>query len=295
MIISRIQGGLGNQMFQYAAARALALRLGVETKLDLSWFASIAKNETPRRFMLSAFPNLSATEATEKEIEELKFTPQSLFSRFLRRPRRRAFSYNVEPYFDYWAGIEQLNASSYLAGYWQNELYFKHASEIIRQDFTFPSFPTEATAEAAKLICSVQPSVAVHIRRGDYASNHVTESYHGLCSAEYYNRALDELAMRLGAELNLFLFSDDPNWVRRKFDTRGFSSTILDFPEHTDVPWNDMHLMSLCSHHVIANSSFSWWGAWLATGNGFVYAPQRWFAAPAMEHNNPAAASWIQL
>ena len=282
-------GGLGNQMFQYAAGRALALRLGAELRLDLSWFASTAK----RLFMLNAFPNINVPVATEQEIESLAYAPCGLFCRLLRR-RQYAKNYVAEPHYAYWDGFRKIIAPAYLSGYWQNELYFKDVTDTIRWDFTFPSLPKD-TAEITDRIQVPNNVVAVHIRRGDYTSNSETNQIHGLCSPEYYCKALKTVADRVTCELELFLFTDDPVWVRENFDTQGMSATVMDFPDHITSPWHDLHLMLLCKHHIIANSSFSWWGAWLSEGNGMTIAPKQWFAEKSLTQNSPVPMSWITL
>ncbi|WP_084559486.1 alpha-1,2-fucosyltransferase [Nitratidesulfovibrio termitidis] len=295
VVVAAIRGGLGNQMFQYAAGRALASRLGVELKLDLSWFSSVPCGATPRRFMLDAFPNINIVEATGRECESLIYAPGSFFARLLRWPRRYAQSYYVEPHFGYWEGFEQIVSPAYLLGYWQNERYFSGFAEIIRHDFGFPPLPSGVVKEVAGHIRGSRHAVAVHIRRGDYVSNPSTFQWHGLCVLDYYYAALEVIAAQIGSAPELFLFSDDPGWVRENFDTRGMSSVVLDFQAHVDAPCYDMHLMSLCTHHVIANSSFSWWGAWLSGGNGVICAPNRWFADERRKYDNPSPYAWVRL
>ncbi len=294
MVIVSIQGGLGNQMFQYAAGRALALRLGVELKLDLSWYDSISENVTPRSFMLDAFLNIDVPRVTKKEVQHLSYTPYGFFDRLLQRPKRYACSYVAEPHFNYWKGFEKVISPAYLSGYWQNELYFVAFSETLKQDFTFPPLKDRKAEEMALHIRTSRHAVAVHVRRGDYASNASAFQCHGLCSQEYYNKALDAITAQLGTIPELFIFSDDPVWVREHFDTQNIPSTILDFPKHIVSPWHDMHLMTLCKHHIIANSSFSWWGAWLSN-KGIICAPKRWFISDDLKNQNPCPKNWLLL
>lgn len=296
MVISCMQGGLGNQMFQYATGRALALRLGVELKLDISWF-SRAEGCAPRQYLLNKTFSLVPVIATARECAQLIWRRESFFSRVLRRirhtPRLHAATCIREPHFSYWPDFSQLAAPAILLGYWQNEKYFENVEDTIRRDFTFPAI-MEQSRIMAERICATPNSVAVHIRRGDYVSNTATNQFHGVCSPAYYKAALDALATRVD-RFELFLFSDDPAWVRKQFDCKGIPATVIDFPEHVDAPWHDMHLMSLCHHHIIANSSFSWWGAWLANKGGNVYAPRRWFVAKNKLDDNPSCDRWILL
>jgi hypothetical protein len=296
MIVTRLTGGLGNQMFQYAAGRALALRLGVPLKLDISWFAEMS-TDTPREYMLHAFP-IAAAEARHEEIESVAYCKRPFLSKVLRRPKQRSAYYIREPSFSYWPGFTALAAPAYLAGYWQQEQYFSDIADVIRRDFAFPPFNSPEAAELAAEIASSPDAVCVHIRRGDYVTSPVTSQYHGVCAPAYYEKALQMLAAKLGSALRLFLFTDEPVWVREHFDTRGYPATVIDFPEHQDKPWHDMHLMSLGAHHVIANSSFSWWGAWLADGTdrgGITIAPERWFALEDKQHDTPVPSRWITI
>jgi len=296
MVITRLMGGLGNQMFQYAAGRALALRLNVPLKLDLSWFADMAGG-TPRAYMLHAFP-IAAAEAKPEEVESVAYCKQPFFVKLLRRPKQRSRHYTAEPSYNYWPGFTALAAPLYLEGYWQQAQYFADIADIIRRDFAFPSFGCpEAENQAAEIAASPK-AVCLHIRRGDYASNPATNQFHGLCSPAYYEKALQTLAAKLGSSPRLFIFTDDTAWVRENFDTQGYPATVVDFPEHHVKPWHDLHLMSLGAHHVIANSSFSWWGAWLAEGKdrgGLSIAPERWFAAEDKRNDTPVPKRWMTL
>jgi len=296
IVIARLMGGLGNQMFQYAAGRALALRLGLTLKLDLSWFADM-EGCTPREYMLHAFP-IAAEEAGPEEIDSIAHCKQHILAKLLRRPKRRGRHYITEPSYNYWPGFTYLAAPIYLDGYWQQEQYFADIADVIRRDFSFPSFDCQEATDLAEEIASSPKAVCVHIRRGDYAANPATNQFHGLCSPAYYEKALQTLAAKLGSALKLFLFTDDPAWVRRNFDTQGYPATVVDFLEHQAKPWHDMHLMSLGAHHVLANSSFSWWGAWLAEGKnkgGLTIAPERWFAVENRRNDTPVPARWITL
>lgn len=295
MIIVSICGGLGNQMFQYTAGRALALRLQTELKLDLSWFSSRSAEGTARSFMLSAFPNIGASEATRQEIDSLTYSERSFFDRMLRRTRQFSHSHIVEPHLNYWKGFEKIVAPAYLWGYWQNEHYFLDFSDIIKQDFTFPPFRNSKVEAMGHHIQRSSHAVAVHVRRGDYASDPSTNQYHGLCSPEYYRNSLKLVTAKTDLNCELFIFSDDPAWVREHFDSCGLPAHVLDFPEHVSSPWHDMHLMALCRHHIIANSSFSWWGAWLTMRDGVVCAPRQWFADKSKVAESPVPDRWIRV
>ena len=277
-------GGLGNQMFQYACGKAVAYRLGAQFLLDLSWF-----DNGNRTFMLDAFPNIHQSLKTQRRNSSQE---ASIFRKILRRLRIYTIHYIQEPDYSYWQGIENIQSSAHLSGYWQNEKYFADITSTIRQEFTFPDFfCSEAENIAQKIKMSSCP-VSIHVRRGDYVEDAKTNCFHGICTLEYYKKALQLIADKYNGDLQLYFFSDDPDWIKDNFDTQGHPFVIIDIPQHKNAPYHDMHLMSLCRHHIVANSSFSWWGAWLSCGNGIVVAPKRWFADEAMKHHNPSLPSW---
>jgi hypothetical protein len=275
-IISKIMGGLGNQMFQYACGKALANRLGATFYLDLRWF-----NKGNREFMLDKFPNIHYS----------SWEP-SVFEKIMQRIGGGAISYIQESDYSYWSGIEHIRSSAHLSGYWQNDKYFFNIADIIKKDFNFPEFSSSDAKNMVLKIKSSVNSVSIHVRRGDYVENEKTNRIHGTCSLDYYKRALQIIADKQKKPLELYIFSDDPQWISNNFNTYGYTSIIVDIPQHKISPFHDMHLMSLCRHHVLANSSFSWWGAWLSGNDGIIIAPMRWFAE---ENHNPSLESWIKV
>lgn len=287
-IITHLCGGLGNQMFQHAAGRALALRHGADLMWDTSWYNDMRK-ATPRQFMLSLFPQMSFSIAPTDEIKKLKHVPQSFCAKILGH----IHTHIVEPSLNYWQGMETLSPPAYIEGYWQNELYFQDASDTICADFSFPFFESASTFALAQSMQNTQNAAALHVRRGDYASTPTTNAVHGLCPPEYYAAALAYIKTHV-PDAHIFIFSDDPEWVCAHFNTHGLPFTVVDAHDEHDAH-HDMHLMTLCKHHVIANSSFSWWGAWLAAQKGITIAPRRWYADPAMAQRNPCPERWLRL
>lgn len=181
----------------------------------------------------------------------------------------------VEPHFHYWSGIREVSHNAYLAGHWQSEKYFSDASETIRSDFTFRHPLTKQNAELAGRIGQTM-AVSLHVRRGDYVSDTKANAAHGLCSLEYYRAAVLLMAEHVECP-EFFVFSDDIAWVKANLKI-DFPSRYLDHNQGAES-YNDMRLMSLCRHHIIANSSFSWWGAWLNPNpDKLVIAPKKWFA-----------------
>lgn len=276
MIISSVIGGLGNQMFQYAACRALSLRLSEPLRLDVSGFAGYGLHQG---FELSRVFACNPEIASEEEIRDLLGWRASWFARrILIRPNLAMLHgarLVVEPHFHYWSGIRAVSHNAYLAGYWQSEKYFSDVSGTIRADFTFRHPLSNQNADLAGRIGQAM-AVSLHVRRGDYLSDPKTNAAHGLCSLEYYRAAVLHIAEHVERP-EFFVFSDDIAWAKANLEM-DFPCCYIDHNQGTES-YNDMRLMSLCKHHIIANSSFSWWGAWLNPSlDKTVIAPGRWFA-----------------
>lgn len=294
MIITHIIGGLGNQMFQYAAGRALALANGVPLHLDVSGFEGYGLHQG---FELHRVFGCEAPLASNEEVGAvLGWRSAPLVRRILVRSeltKLRGQAFVVEPHFHYWPGIRNLPATVYLQGYWQSERYFAAVADAIRADFSFRQPLSAINAAIAEKIGAGGAAVSLHVRRGDYVSNPTTYAAHGLCSLDYYRAAVHHVAERIEAP-EFFVFSDDIEWVRNKLG--------IDFPchyvDHNQgvESYNDMRLMSLCRHHIIANSSFSWWGAWLnPREDKIVVAPQRWFANGERRLDDLYGTGWVRL
>ena len=294
MIVARLMGGLGNQMFQYAAGRALALRHRTVLKLDLSFFETTSPGNTARKFLLDRFP-IVAERASTSDFPCLEDTSPSLVTRagnaWLRMTGRQCRSVLLD--FDHSIKHSFFLApdQSYLVGYWQSEAYFHNIRDSLLHEFIIDTDDTEMNAKTARLI-GTTCSVAIHFRRGDYVEAGESASYHGLCSLEYYQRATEIMAKAVH-DPHFFIFSDDPGWVRGNFDIP-YPCTLVDH-NRPDEPVGDLGLMSLCKHQIIANSTFSWWGAWLNTNPGKnIIAPKRWFACDNIQPGLIPGA-WIQL
>ncbi|HZN85341.1 MAG TPA: alpha-1,2-fucosyltransferase [Burkholderiales bacterium] len=289
MIITNLVGGLGNQMFQYAFGRALALRHGVALRLDARWFGYYRLHAFALRkaFALpvekARAAELRAVLGWRRPVRVLGVLRRPAFSglrgaRLLVDDLRQAPALTV-------AGAP---ATCYLLGYWQSESYFAAAAGEVRRDFRFPALDGANRAWAQRIGDSI--AVSVHVRRADY-TDPATQAVHGLCTPDYYARAMAHVAERApGAQF--FVFSDDLAWAR--------AALAIPHRHHfvegngPEGNFHDMHLISLCRHHVIANSSFSWWGAWLCSQAGkIVVAPARWMARADPPEIVPA--SWARL
>lgn len=293
MIEVRLIGGLGNQMFQYAAGRALALRHGCELRLDTSGFSGYSLHQG---FELTAVFGVNFTQTNRQmHYSRLGWQGQRITRRLLKWcPIFQLGHLSVvnEPHFHYWPGWKTLLSPAYLSGYWQSEHYFKDFSYQIRADFNFIKPLDSLSAVIAEEI-QAGVSVSLHVRRGDYASNPKTNAAHGLCEPTYYANALDYMASRIGS-VRIFVFSDDIEWAKANLLFGAHSYTFVSHNQGLDS-WRDMFLMSLCNHHVIANSSFSWWGAWLnPSKEKIVVAPQRWFVK-VIDTRDLIPRKWIRL
>jgi hypothetical protein len=284
-IVAELLGGLGNQMFQYAAARGVSLRAGLPLKLDLTGFDSY----TRRRFALSPF-RIVDTRASTTEIRELR-GPVPRLQRHLPGPVRRmvAPSHVAEPHFHFWPGLLDVDRAAYLSGHWQSERYFLDVASAIREDFTFLDSPAGRTAEMLREIRSGR-SVSLHVRRGDYL---LAPETHSTCSPDYYRAAVAEVTRRSPAA-RVYVFSDEPPWARANLDL-GVPFTVVDH-NGPDEGHEDLRLLSACHDHVTANSTFSWWGAWLGTATDkVVIAPRNWFATSVNDTRDLLPPGWMVL
>ena len=297
MIISQICGGLGNQMFQYAMGRSFSLKHSTNLYLDIDFFIH-THSDILRNFELENFPEIKQptkkwqyrNEADKKRLIRISFG-KKLKAKILKNPAPPNKQHLIEPHYNYFKEIKDCSPPLYLQGYWQNEKYFIDYKEQIKTDFTFPLLP-ESAQTVKKEIQSFDNSIAIHVRRGDYINNPNTNKVHGICSNAYYKKAIKHINSQV-SNAKLFIFSDEPNWVRDNFDTCDLPTTIVDL-QFVDNAHHDMHLMSLCKHHIIANSSFSWWGAWLGE-KGIVIAPKQWFVAEDMRDCSPVPDRWIKF
>jgi hypothetical protein len=263
MIITNIIGGLGNQMFQYAMGRTLAYQHKTDLLVDTRMFQGYGL----RNFELETVFNIQTHIATEGRIKKLiGWKANKLSGRLLREPCfafLRGRNYYIEPAVNYVKEVRNLHDDCYISGYWQSERYFEDIKELIRTDWTFRQPLEGLNAELADKIKSMN-AVSLHVRRADYVMDQRTNSVHGACPKEYFDRAVKYISELISSPA-FFIFSDDPEWVKANLSLN-YEHYFISHNTGLDS-FNDMHLMSLCRHHIIANSSFSWWGAWLNTDN----------------------------
>jgi len=275
MICVLLNGGLGNQMFQYAFGRALSNKLHTELFFDTSSLLNNNSEITIRSLELGIF-DLRIQIACDKEIKQLKPLLYRIFNFIYYKLGFKGIQtskYFIEKKNSYNESINKISRDCYLNGYWQSYRYFQNVDSIIRQEFKFPLISENGNNETITKIQKCN-SISLHIRRTDYVNNK-NHDIHGTCSIEYYKRAAEYIAKRVSDPV-FFIFSDDIDWARTNLN--------LNYPcefisgNIGDKSYIDMQLMSLCKHNIIANSSFSWWGAWLNSNpNKIVIAPKRWF------------------
>ncbi len=286
MVVVRLFGGLGNQMFQYAMGVATASRRSDCLKLDVSFF----EDQTLRRFELGDFA-ITAEIVDQRELSPLRQIG------VIRRIKERIFGRAAleliqERCFHFEPPDCSQKGDIYLHGYWQSEKYFADVLNVIRNDLRLKQ-EREIVDKVATQIRSKR-AISVHVRRGDYVDNSKTNEFHGVCSPAYYEQAISHIKARVPAEdMHVFVFSDDPTWARANL-TLDLPSTVVS--DGNLSPAEEIHLMSLCRHHVIANSTFSWWGAWLNERvDKLVIAPRRWFNNPDIDTRDLIPETWTRI
>ena len=304
MIIIRISGGIGNQLFQYAFGKALSLRNGAELKLDTHVYD--LKVEPDRSFKLPHFniPGISTLIAAPANFKQLGITnpiKKDILSKALRSLKRKIDSRRplsqrktiLEPGFDYYPDIANLKDNHYLCGVWQSEKYFADCADAIKESFRLSApFSAPATTLADQIRSVGAGSISIHVRRGDQVNDPWLLKKHGDIGTKYYFAAVEYIAGKIDNP-HLFVFSDDITWCQEhmKFDlptTYVSASNIPDYEELT--------LMSLCAHNIIAKSSFSWWAAWLNENpNKIVIAPKQRFGDDSAKAADLIPDSWIKL
>ncbi len=295
MIIVRLLGGLGNQMFQYAIARHLSILKKTTLKFDITGFNKDLYKEggTIRNFGLNIF-KIEPIIATDEDIDIVKSSKPELLERLRNRFLNKVISNEVyeQKLFSFDKNIFKSLSNTYLIGYWQSPKYFNSIRNILLKDFELREIPTTNEYPFLDKI-KKDNSVSIHIRRGDYSSNPEYFKIHGLCSIEYYQSAIECICKKITNPV-FYVFSDDMEWVKKNIQIK--STCIYVTEANNEKDYFEMHLMSLCKHNIIANSSFSWWGAWLNQNpEKVVIAPKQWMNDPAIDTRDLVPANWIRI
>ena len=282
--IVAISGGLGNQMFQYAFGRALSTERRAELVLDLR----PVESDKLRSFSLGAMC-IEATLGGESDLVPL---PGVLARKLKLHLPVRGTGYVLKSVLAYDPRVVAKPLPSYFWGNWQSERYFHRVADLVRDDFRLRAPLSPARAVIADEIRS-RLSVAVHVRRGDYVLSPKTNAYHGTLSPPWYQRAATHLEKLVGAP-RYFVFSDDLQWAKTHLTCIKDARFIG--PPSDGKDSEDLHLMALCEHQIIANSSFSWWAAWLNRNvKKHVIAPLKWFNHARLDTRDLLPPSWIRL
>jgi len=285
MIVTEISGGLGNQMFKYAMAKNLTLKNKVDLKLDVTWFEKEKVNEASRNFGLNVF-KISEEKANNQEIIRLKNKKTKNGKKFILY---NLFFANKSIYIkeSYYKANKIISSNNiYLNGAWQSEKYFKDIRKELLEIFSlknqFIKFKENLKSEIKN-----SNSVSLHIRRSDYL---IKSHKYKICNLQYYKKAINKIILT-EKNIKIFVFSDDIEWAKNNLKT-DFSAIFI----NGNKDYEDLILMSLCKHNIIANSSFSWWGAWLNKNpNKIVIAPKNWFVNRKRNTKNLTPSEWIKI
>jgi hypothetical protein len=289
-VITHLIGGLGNQMFQYAAGYALSRRLNAHLKFDISDFSNYRLHNGLE--LVKVF-NCPLECASQQEIEailgrriNIKILDRIQFIAYRQLYPRNILVESYRP-------EDELKADlpTYIRGYWQSERYFIDYSQDIRRVFDFRLAMDNQNLETLRKILQGN-SVSIHVRRGDYITNPKAAAELGATPISFFRSAISYMTRKV-ASPHFFVFSDDIAWAKSNLNT-GWPTEYIE-NNHGSFSFFDMQLMSRCRHHIITNSSFSWWGAWLNPDHAkIVIGPRKWFANPKRPYN-PCPPEWLLL
>src|SRR3989338_2167579 len=282
MIIIKLNGGLGNQLFKYSLGRKLSLKNNDVFKLDLSDFTA----DNPRSYSLGGF-NIIENFASDEDTNKIKKSGVwKLIDKLKPYCKRSVIKYKG---YDFDPNILKLSGNFYLDGYWQSEKYFRDIRKEIIKDFTLRN-PIEN--KYADLISQIKNtnSISIHIRRCDYITNKKFSKVYNLLDEKYYQKSVKFITEKIN-DPHFFIFSDDINWVKQNLNIP--YPKIFVSGENEIKNYEELILMSLCKHNIIANSSFSWWGAWLnKNSNKTVIVPKNWFKIQSCNEKYELPKTW---
>lgn len=292
-IIAQLQGGLGNQLFQYATARSLAHQRQASLILDHSWFTRGYRDVTPRELLLSSL-----------NIKGALITFESLRNRPKRIRRILQHLLPIEPYIfceraPYRFDPDLLRAPSfksqnlYLMGYWQSFRYFEPIKALLQTEIC-PLAPLDRHYQDYLKLIQQKNSAMVHVRRGDYVHLASAAKVHGFIGLDYYHQGMKAILDR-NPDVHFFVFSDDLQWTKDNLPYQD-RITFVESLEEGDAVIQELELMTHCQHHLTANSSLSWWAAWLAKNeSGLVICPSHWTVDLSMNWNDLLPAHWQRI
>jgi hypothetical protein len=266
----KLSGGLGNQLFQYALGRSLATQHSCTLNIDTSWYRKTPKGSTPRVPLIDHL-NIKANFTESVSAHENLIEQKHWFKFFSKK------IYMEKKYFKYDESIIKLKPPIYLDGYWQSYKYFENIRHCLLNEITPKVVGAPNYIHLETLIKKTKNPIAIHVRRGDYVTSESASKVHGLLGINYYKKAINAIMQKTETQ-TFFFFSDEINWVKENLGNhKNFYYIEPSYNEESAI--QELYLMSLCSDFIIANSTFSWWGAWLGTSkNKIVIYPEKWMA-----------------
>lgn len=294
MIIVKLYGGLGNQMFQYAIGRYLSLKHSTQLKFDI-YYQKTRTDFNPEDIEdLFRIYNLPVEIASNEDIRKICSLRNSFRIPFISHFILKTQNYFKEENIMFNPKILSVPDNSYLDGYWQTEKYIIDIRKQLIKDFTLTEELTGNNMTTAESINRTENSVSIHIRGRDYLNNQATNSTHFVCDFNYYNSCIEYITQRFDNPY-YFIFTDDPDWVKDGFPIK-YPHTIIQNNQWNKNSHIDMHLMSLCKHNIVANSSFSWWAAWLNQNEKkTVLSPAKWYRNDIYNKNDVVPQQWIKI
>lgn len=291
MIVVKLQGGLGNQMFQYAFGLSLATTKKLKLYFDLTFLEEpvLDNTYTKRNYELDIFKNIK----TKSISPILLFLNKNIVTRKIANKLGcKILSNYYEQTFSFDENIgKEVNSCLYV-GYWQSYKYFNSHIDLIKKSFIFPENSLNIYNLSILKTIRQCASCSIHIRRTDYLSKNAL-NYHGTCSLDYYQKAIKLICTRI-KNVQFFIFSDDYIWAKENIKVVVQNSILIEGNHNNS--WVDMFLMTQCSHNIIANSSFSWWSAWLNENpNKIIVAPQDWFVEKTLNTSDLLPKEWVLL
>ena len=290
IITVNIIGGLGNQMFQFAFGYAVSKESNSKIKLEVSGFNSYNQ----RHYALDLFNVKENSELKPKYdflINKINSKHNSLLSKVSSKLLRELlrftkFYFQERERFVFDQNVFNIKTNTFFYGYWQNEKYFKKYRKELLEIFKLKDIHSQTQEYLQKITES--ESVSLHVRREDYIN-----SIHDTCDVEYYKKAVLEI-LKTNKKAHFFIFSDDMHWVKNNLDFIDNKTLVVlesEIPDHEEI-----YLMSKCEFNIIANSSFSWWGAWLNQNpDKKVIAPKKWIKSSTLNTSDLIPASWVRL
>lgn len=286
IFIIRFNGGLGNQMFQWAFARAIEKKTGISAYMDMTFF----EKRYARPYELDIFK--AEVNKAPGFLSKIKANIIWQFRKKFKNKKFLGMYIYEEPHFEFDENMFNLNSSTYIHGFFQSEKYFKDIEDELRKDFEFKFAPDKENQVIIDKISSSN-SISLHIRRGDYVQKKRYQQMYAICSLDYYKKGIEYIAKYI-ENPTIFIFSDDIEWVRENLKLP-YECVFVD-NNSGSKNYEDLRLMSLCKHNIIANSSFSWWGAWLnKNSDKIVIAPKMWFNNERIVQTDVIPENWIRL